>query len=191
MAFQLTITFSRLLSFLNQALLVWLCMSLFPVYYICTICFCPWNSVLCAQLLGCAQLLCNPMDWSPPGSSLHGILQARILEWVAISLSGNPLDPGMEPTSLESLALKGRLFTTSTTWEAQEILVSHYFLLSTVQISFCHKYFSDHTSQLWIFSLLNFQHIFSFHFGMWQTRKITECTWINGTISEYGGFFRL
>ena len=29
--------------------------------------------------------LCDPMDCSPPGSSVHGILQARILEWVAIS----------------------------------------------------------------------------------------------------------
>ena len=31
--------------------------------------------------------LCNPMDYSLPGSSFHGILQARILEWVAISFS--------------------------------------------------------------------------------------------------------
>ena len=31
--------------------------------------------------------LCDPMDYSPPGSSIHGILQARILEWVAISFS--------------------------------------------------------------------------------------------------------
>ena len=31
------------------------------------------------------QTLCDPMDCSPPGSSVHGILQARILEWVAIS----------------------------------------------------------------------------------------------------------
>ena len=31
--------------------------------------------------------LCDPMDCKPPGSSVHGILQARILEWVAISLS--------------------------------------------------------------------------------------------------------
>ena len=30
--------------------------------------------------------LCNPVDGSPPGSSIHGILQAKILEWVAISL---------------------------------------------------------------------------------------------------------
>ena len=32
--------------------------------------------------------LCNPMDCSPPGSSVHGILQARILEWIAVSFSG-------------------------------------------------------------------------------------------------------
>ena len=30
------------------------------------------------------QTLCDPMDCSPPGFSVHGILQARILEWVAI-----------------------------------------------------------------------------------------------------------
>jgi len=31
--------------------------------------------------------LCNPMDWSLPGLSVHGIFQARVLEWVAISFS--------------------------------------------------------------------------------------------------------
>ena len=43
--------------------------------------------------------LCNPRDCSPPGSSVHGILQARILEWVAISFPGDLPDPGMEPRS--------------------------------------------------------------------------------------------
>ena len=46
--------------------------------------------------------LCDPMDCSPPGSSVHGILQARILEWVAISSSQDLPDPGKEyapPTS--------------------------------------------------------------------------------------------
>jgi len=37
--------------------------------------------------------LCDPMDCSPPGSSVHGILQARILEWVAISSSGGSSPP--------------------------------------------------------------------------------------------------
>ena len=38
----------------------------------------------------CAKLhlaLCNPTDYSPPGFSVHGIFQARILEWVAVSFS--------------------------------------------------------------------------------------------------------
>ena len=34
--------------------------------------------------------LCDPMDYSPPGSSVYGILQARMLEWVAIPLSMGP-----------------------------------------------------------------------------------------------------
>ena len=43
--------------------------------------------------------LCNPMDCSLPGSSVHGILQARILEWAAISFSRDLPDPGIEPWS--------------------------------------------------------------------------------------------
>ena len=41
--------------------------------------------VLVTQL---CPTLCNPMDYSPPGSSVHVILQTRILEWVAISFPG-------------------------------------------------------------------------------------------------------
>ena len=41
--------------------------------------------------------LCDPMDCSLPGSSVHGIFQARILEWVAISFSEDLPDPGIEP----------------------------------------------------------------------------------------------
>ena len=40
-----------------------------------------------AQLLQLHQTLCDPMDCTPPGSSVHGILQARILEWVAMPFS--------------------------------------------------------------------------------------------------------
>ena len=46
------------------------------------------RSSVCVALV--AQLyptLCNPIDCSPPGASTHGILQARTLEWVAISIS--------------------------------------------------------------------------------------------------------
>ena len=41
--------------------------------------------------------LCDPVDCSPPGSSVHGILQARILEWVAISFSNTAISTGKYP----------------------------------------------------------------------------------------------
>ena len=42
--------------------------------------------------------LCNPIDSSPPGSSVHGILQVRILEWVAMNFYRGPSNSGIEPT---------------------------------------------------------------------------------------------
>ena len=63
--------------------------------------------------------LCNPVDCCPPGSSVHGILQARILEWVAISYSRESSQPRDGTMYLTSPALAGRFFTTITTWEAQ------------------------------------------------------------------------
>ena len=62
--------------------------------------------------------LCEPMDDNPPGFSDYEILQARILEWVAISSSRGSSQPSIEPGSLMSPALAGKFFTTSTTWEA-------------------------------------------------------------------------
>ena len=54
-----------------------------------------WARYICvcmsAKLLQLCLTLCNPMDCSLPGSSVHGILQARILEWVAISFSNTTL----------------------------------------------------------------------------------------------------
>ena len=46
---------------------------------------CNTNVCVCAQ--SCLTL-CDPVDCSPPGSSIRGVLQARILEWVAISCPG-------------------------------------------------------------------------------------------------------
>ena len=62
--------------------------------------------------------LSNPMDCSPPGSSVHGVLQARILEWVPCSPPGDLANPGIEPKSLMSPALAGGFFTTIATQEA-------------------------------------------------------------------------
>ena len=43
--------------------------------------------------------LCDPMDFSPPGSSVHGILQARILTWVQFLGRGDPLEKEMATCS--------------------------------------------------------------------------------------------
>ena len=52
--------------------------------------------------------LCDPMDYSLPGSSVHGILQARILEWVAVPFSRGSPQP-RDQTQVSHIA--GRFFT--------------------------------------------------------------------------------
>ena len=49
--------------------------------------------LLCAKLFQSCLTLCDPMDSSPPGSSVHGILKARILEWVAMPSSRGSSQP--------------------------------------------------------------------------------------------------
>ena len=44
---------------------------------------------VCAKSLQLCPALCDPNDCSPPGSSVHGILQARTLEWAAVSSEGS------------------------------------------------------------------------------------------------------
>ena len=61
--------------------------------------------------------VCDPMDCSPPGSSVHVILQARILEWFPFPSPGDLPDPGIKPLFLASPALTGRFFTS---WAAGE-----------------------------------------------------------------------
>ena len=48
---------------------------------------------MCVLVAQSCLTICDPMDSSPPGSSVHGILQARILEWVAISFCRGPSWP--------------------------------------------------------------------------------------------------
>ena len=64
---------------------------------------------------------CDPMDCSLPGSSVHGILQARILEWVAISFSRGSSRPKNQ-TWVSCIA--GRYFTNWTTREALKYNIS-------------------------------------------------------------------
>ena len=61
------------------------------------------------------QLICDPMDWGPPESSVHGISQARMLVWVAISFSRGSSWP-RDQTCISCTA--GGLFYHWATWEA-------------------------------------------------------------------------
>ena len=61
------------------------------VIFTCNLCA-AW---LCAKSLQSCLTLCNHIDCSSPGSSVHGILQARILEWVVLPSPGDHPDPGI------------------------------------------------------------------------------------------------
>ena len=67
--------------------------------------------------------LCHSMDYSLPGSSVHEILQARILEWVDISFSGGSSQP--RDRTRVSCVIASRLFTT---WTTREVKV--YFIVN-------------------------------------------------------------
>ena len=71
-----------------------------------------WVHVVCVCLVThLCQLFCDPMDCSLPGSSVHGIFQARILEWVAISLlKGIFLTQGPNPHLLSLLHCRRILY---------------------------------------------------------------------------------
>ena len=74
---------------------------------------------VCAKLLQLCLTLYNPMDCSPPGSTVHGILQARILDTgLLCPCPGDLPNPGIKPSSLMSPALASRFFATSSSWEA-------------------------------------------------------------------------
>ena len=79
-------------------------------------CFCYYVSVLVAQL---CPTLCYPMDCSPPASSVHVILQAKIQEWVAIPFSRGSSWP-RDQTQVSRIA--GRFFTIWATREALPLL---------------------------------------------------------------------
>ena len=86
--------------------------------------------------------LWNPVDCSPPGSSVHGILQARILEWVAISSSRGSFQPRDQTCISHASCIADRFFTTepwgTTSKKSHKtglemILIAYYYFLKTKQ----------------------------------------------------------
>ena len=89
----------------------------------------------CCLVAKLCPILCDPMDYSLPGSSVLGILQARILEWVVVpSFRGSS-----QPRDLMSPALADGFFTTSTTWVCIPYLnkgfeIHHFFFIKDGQL---------------------------------------------------------
>ena len=75
-----------------------------------------------ARSLQLCTTLCDPLDYSPKGSSVHRILQARILEWVAMP-SSRGSSPGIKPVSLVTPALVGRFFNTESLGKPQQTII--------------------------------------------------------------------
>ena len=70
------------------------------------------NACVSAKSLQLCLTLWDSMDGSPPGSSVHGLLQARILKWVVMASSRDLLNPEIECASPEDPALQADSFTT-------------------------------------------------------------------------------
>ena len=109
-----------------------------------------WPSV-CVLVTQSYTPLCDPVDCSQPGASVHGIFQGRILEWVAISSSRNPSSRDQTWVS----CIEGRLFTTWATrkvpkWPGIFILLGRRVRLST---SLYKSYSKEILKKFWIFKL--------------------------------------
>ena len=68
-----------------------------------------WSVCVCARSLQSCPILCDPMEYSPPGSSVHGILQAKILAWFAVPSRRELPNPDFEPMSLKSTCIDGQV----------------------------------------------------------------------------------
>ena len=115
-ATQTSFSFIIILIFFRQkqkaGLLFALCdVSLLPTHSPPTIFEKKQNAAVCAAQS--CPILCDPVDSSPPGSSVHGISQARILKWVAISFSRGSSQPRDCTCTLASPALAGGFFITA------------------------------------------------------------------------------
>ena len=79
-----------------------------------------WKDPCCGLAAKSCLTLCDPMDCNPPGSSVHGISQAKILEWVAISFCRGSSQP-RDQTQIPCVWGIGRwILYHCTTWEAQK-----------------------------------------------------------------------
>ena len=92
--------------------------------------------------------LCDPIDCSPPGSFVHGILQAKIWSLLPCPPSGDLTNAGIVSLSLMYPALTGTFFTTSTIWEVHihYIMMYKIFMISNICYLICFLKVALHVS---------------------------------------------
>ena len=95
------------------------------------------NPSVCVHPLSLVRLFETPVDCSLPGSSVHGIFQARILEWVGFPPPGDIPKPGIELLFPGSPALADGFFTTETPGKPMLLVSSLYLALGTKDFLLC------------------------------------------------------
>ena len=131
-------------SAINSCYLCWFHTSL--------LCWYQYQVLCCAKSSQSCPSLCDPMDGSPPGSSVHGILRARILGGgVAISPPGYLPHPGLEPESLLHW-LVGSLPLAPSGKPINIISFTNYKIISFIGEVVNSIQFSCYYKLLWIFS---------------------------------------
>ena len=101
--------------------------------------------------------LCNPVDCSPPGSSAHGVFQAWILEWVAVSF---PRESSWSRDRTRLSRIVGRRFTIWATREAHSDIV--YFTLNIFQIMLLTT-LKLHLRSHWMFYYCHLSHVYKYY----------------------------
>ena len=143
-------------------------LSSYSHLYICTV-FGGWFPFVLCVLHLASQLsptLCDLMDCSPPGSSVHGILQARILEWVAMP-SSRESSPPRDQTHISCTA--GRFLTTepmgNPSFSSTEFFYFHKHILSFECVFFITScsFFIDVVSSPFLLRILNIDFFFLLH----------------------------
>ena len=107
---------SKLLLWVIIGLILWRWAVFFPIVCVCVcVNMCMYLYMLACSVTSIVSDSCHPMDCSPPGSSVLGILQARILEWVAMPSSRGSLQ-SRDLTHVSCVVLvAGRFFTAEPT----------------------------------------------------------------------------
>ena len=82
------------------------------------VCVCEWVSEWVSEWVQSLPTLLDPMDCSPPGSSVHGLLQTRILGWVAISSSRGSSQPRDQTRVLSASRIGRQTLYHCATWVA-------------------------------------------------------------------------